>query len=149
MQNEADEVIVNYFVLCDNVISEAGTGKQSIIGAYSALFAGQFPANINVAVAFGFRVQSPREREIKLRLTGPSGETIFETPALPFDWKSARTNLQNSSFATLQIGLNLQAVPIQRAGVYTAAMYSDGELLVTYPISVQVAPPGGPRPQIS
>ena len=49
--NENDEVQVNYFVLCDQVITEAGTSKQSLIGIYSALMTDQFPMVANVAVA--------------------------------------------------------------------------------------------------
>ena len=144
MQNEQDEVVVSYFVLCDNVISEAGTGKQSIIGAYSALMAEQLPTNTNLAVALGFRVQSARQREIKFRLTGPGGETVVETPALPFDWNAAKTNLQNAGFASLQIGLNLRGVPLQRMGVYNASISCDGDMLASYPLSVMPVPAGGP-----
>ena len=144
MQSEADELVVNYFVLCDNVISEAGTGKQSIIGAYSALMTEQVPTMANLAVAFGFRTQSERQREIKFRLTGPNGKNVLETPALPFDWNSAKANLKSSGFATLQIGLNLRGVPFETNGVYTAAIYCDGDVLANFPLSVMPVPAGGP-----
>ena len=140
--NENDEVQVNYFVLCDQVITEAHTSKQSLIGIYSALMTEQFPMAANVAVALGIRVQSSRPRELRLRFTGPDGERIFDSPGLPCNWSSVETGLQASGFATLQIGLNLRAMPFARPGVYNAAIYCDGHLLVTYPLSVLHTLPG-------
>lgn len=143
MQNETDEVLVNYFVLCDQVITEAQTSKQSLIGIYSALMTEQLPMNANVAVALGIRVQSSRPREITFRFTGPDGELVFASPPLPCRWESVEAGLRTSGFATLQIGLNLRAMPFSRAGVYTAALYCDADLLVTYPVAVMLTAPQG------
>lgn len=136
MAQESDEVVVNYFVVCDQVITEAQTSKQSLIGIYSALMADTLPMQANLAVAVGLRVQSARPRELTFRLNGPDGEQIFSSPPLPTDWNSVRTGLELSGFATLQIGLNLRAVPFNKFGVYTAALYCDKSLLITYPLSV-------------
>ncbi len=136
MVQESDEVQVNYFVLCDQVITEAQTSKQSLIGIYSALMADQVPMHANIAVALGLRVQSSRPRELTFHFNGPDGDQIFSSPPLPTDWNSIEEGLQASGFATLQIGLNLRAMPFQKYGVYTAALYCDKTLLVTFPLSV-------------
>ena len=136
MRSEADEVVVNFFALCDNVITEAGTGKQSLIGLYSALMTEQMPAHVNMAVAVGLRVQSSRTREILFRLTDPQGMTIFQSPPLPFDWHSLENSLRNNGYATVQIGLNLRSVPLNHYGVYSSALICEGDLLATYPVSV-------------
>ena len=133
---EAEAVCVNYFVLCDQVITEAQTSKQSLIGIYSALMTEQVPMQANLAVALGLRVQSATPRELTFRFHGPDGEQIFSSPALPTDWASVQSGLESSGFATLQIGLNLRAVPFNKFGVYTAALYCDKTLLITYPLSV-------------
>ena len=52
-----NDVVVNYFVICDQVITEAHTGKQSLVGVYSALMAQQLPFYANLSVAIGIRVQ--------------------------------------------------------------------------------------------
>ncbi len=142
MQNERDEVLVNYFVLCDQVITEAQTSKQSLIGIYSALMTDSLPLHTNLAAAVGIRVQSAVERELTFKFTGPEGELIFASPPLPCNWASVEASLDTSGFATLQIGLNLRAVPFNRTGVYTASLYADGSLLATYPLSVVPAMPG-------
>ena len=134
--SEADEVVVNFFALCDQVITEAGTGKQSLIGIYSALMAEQIPTHVNIAVAIGLRVQSSRQRELYFRLTDPAGTTVFQSPGLPFDWHSLEGGLRNSGYATVQIGLNLRAVPLTHFGVYTSVLICEGNLLATYPIAV-------------
>ncbi len=136
MRRENDEVLVNYFALCDQVITEAGTSKQSLIGVYSGLMSQQFPMSANLAVGVGIRVQSSTPRQLSFRFTGPDGERIFESPALPTNWETVEAGLEKAGFATLQIGLNIRAVPFNRPGVYTAALLCDGELLSTYPLSV-------------
>ncbi len=143
MRQESDEVVVNYFVICDQVITEAQTSKQSLIGIYSALMTDQTPMQANLAVAVGLRVQSAKSRELTFRFHGPDGEQIFFSPPLPTDWASVKSGLELSGFATLQIGLNLRAVPFNKFGVYTAALYCDNTLLITYPISVLQNPPQG------
>lgn len=136
MPSEHEEIVVNYFVLCDQVITEAQTSKHSLIGIYSAMMSEQMPVFANVAVALGIRVQTARVRELTFRFTGPDGELIFSSPPLPCNWSSVEVSLSASGFATLQIGVNLRSMPLSKYGVYTAALYSDGALLATYPLSV-------------
>lgn len=136
MPSEADEIVVNYFVLCDQVITEAGTSKQSLIGVYSALMTDKLPMQANLAVALGLRVQSTTPHELTFRFTGPDGGLIFASPPLPCNWDSVDAQLRATGFASLQIGLNLRAMPFSQTGVYTSAVYCDGSLLATYPISV-------------
>lgn len=143
MTSERDELQVNYFVLCDQVITEAQTSKQSLIGIYSALMTEQLPMHANLAVAIGVRVQSSRSRELTFRFTGPGGEVVFASPPLPCAWESVEAGLRASGFATLQIGLNLRAMPFNRTGVYTATLFCDGSLLATYPLSVLPVMAGG------
>ncbi|HLK54947.1 MAG TPA: hypothetical protein VKU00_00195, partial [Chthonomonadaceae bacterium] len=88
--------------------------------------------------------QTSRPRELRMRFTGPEGERIFDSPPLPCNWSSVDAGLQTSGFATLQIGLNLRAMPFARPGVYNAAIYCDDRLLVTYPLSVLHAAPNAP-----
>ncbi len=141
MPNENDEVTVSYFAICDQVITEAQTGKQSLIGIYSSLMGEQFPLQANLSVALGIRVQSPRERELTLRLTGPGGEQIFASPKLPLDWQAITQGLRGVGFASAQIGVNLRAIPLRNAGVYTVAVYCDGALLAASPLAVSLMPP--------
>ena len=141
-----NDIQVSYFVLCDQVITEAQTSKQSLVGIYSALMAQQLPVLVNVAVAMCLRVTTPQARELVFKFIGPDGETIFNSPNLPCDWNGVQRSLKTASFATLQIGLNLQSLPLPKHGVYQAEVYADGVLLATYPLSV-LAPP--PQPQQS
>jgi hypothetical protein len=136
MQEQKDEVQVSYFVLCDHVITEAQTSKQSLIGIYSALMPQQLPFYVNMAAALCLRVQSAQERKLIFRFTGPEGQILFNSPQLPCDWNSVRQGLRTSPFATLQIGLNLQAVPFNQPGLYTASIFCDDVQVATYPLSV-------------
>lgn len=133
--SDADEIVVNYFVLCDQVITEAQTNKQSLIGIYSALMAPQLPLHVNVAVALCLRVRTPQERKLIFRMIDPEEQVLFTSPPLPCDWRSVREGLKAAPSATLQIGLTLQAMPITKLGIYTALLYCDDRLVATYPLA--------------
>lgn len=132
---DREAVVVNYFVLCDQVITEAQTNKQSLIGIYSALMAPQLPLHVNVAVALCLRVRTPRERKLVFRMMDTDQQILFTSPQLPCDWQSVREGLKAAPSATLQIGLTLQAMPITKLGIYTALLYCDDELVATYPLA--------------
>ncbi len=147
MPEANEEVSVNYFVICDQVITEANTGKQSLIGIYSALMAQTLPFYANLSVAIGVRVSNRKAHEIKFRLTAPDQSVLFESPVLPYDEASTSRSVEGMGFATLQMGVNLQAVPMAQPGVYLATLLVDDAAMSEYSLSVQVAPPqkqGGP-----
>lgn len=133
---EEEEVQVSYFVLCDLVITEEQTRKQSLIGIYSALTTTQLPLHINMAAAFSLRLQTATPRRLRVRLLDPDGTPILETPDLPFDWHAVQQGLERSAFATVQIGLNLRMVPITKAGVHVAGLICDDRLIASYPLQV-------------
>jgi hypothetical protein len=141
MNSEDQEVVVSYFVLCDNVITEAGTGKQSVIGIYSGLLSQAFPMQANLAVAVGLRVQSPRKRNITFRFSGPDGSTLFDSPPLPANWDGVPGSILQNGFATVQISLNVRSMPFHASGVYSAAVLVDGSILAVYPLTVQLQQP--------
>ncbi len=101
MQGTDKDIQVSYFVLCDQVITEAQTSKQSLIGIYSALMAQQLPVLVNVAVAMCLRVTTPQARELVFKFIGPDGDAIFNSPNLPCDWNGVQRSLKTASFATL------------------------------------------------
>jgi hypothetical protein len=140
MQEQLDDIQVNYFLICDQVITDAATNKQSLIGIYSALTAEKLPLYTNVAVALCLRVHSARERRLRLRFSDPDGQVLFDT-ILPCDWEPVMQGLQHSTFATLQMGINLQSLPLARPGVYMAALYTDDVPAATYLLSVMMQQP--------
>jgi hypothetical protein len=141
--SEEDEVQVSYFVICDLVITEEHTRKQSLIGIYSALTTSQLPLHANMAVAFSLRLQSATPRRLRVRLLDPDGGTVLETPDLPFEWQTVLHSLERSAFATIQIGLNLRMVPITKAGVHVAGLLCDDRLIASYPLQVFLQQPIG------
>ncbi len=140
-----DETLqVSYFVLCDSVITEENTRKQSLIGIYSGLSSQQFPFHINAAVALCIRVQSPNPRRLNIRLLGPDGSALFITPELPFNWSSVREGLRTFPFAVIQIAINLNMIPISKPGSYLTELICEDKVIATYPFSVigQTPAPG-------
>jgi hypothetical protein len=142
MLEQLDDIQVSYFVICDQVITDAATNKQSLIGIYSTVSTAQLPLQINMAVALCLRVHSARERRLRMRFTDPDGLVLFDT-VLPCDWNSLNQGLEHSSFATMQMGVNLQAVPITKRGVFMVALYSDDVPIASYLLSVLLQKPQG------
>lgn len=144
MRSEADELVLNYFVLCDHVISEANTNKQSIIGIYSAMVSDILPLRMDISVAFSARVQSAVPRRFNLAVTAPDGALMFSTPDLPIDWNAVEAGLAVYNSNSLQLGVGLRGLMFISYGVYTAAMYCDGQLFCTYPLTISA--PATPKP---
>jgi hypothetical protein len=142
MSTESDEVMVNYFLLCDQVIVDMTTRKHSLIGIYSGIIVDHLPVQLTIAVAMSARVQSATPREFSLRLSALDGAQVLATPPLPYDWKLTQAALERFNQASVQLGIHLQRVNITMPGSYTAAMYCDHTLLATYPLQVAVAPAG-------
>jgi hypothetical protein len=140
MLEQIDDIQVNYFVICDQVITDATTNKQSLIGIYSTVATPQLPLQVNMAVALCLRVHTIRERRIRLRFTDPDGQVLFDT-VLPCDWNSLKQGLEHSSFAIMQMGVNLQSVPISKQGVYMVALYSDDVPIASYLLSAVLQTP--------
>jgi hypothetical protein len=136
MSAETDEVTVNYFLACDQVIVDAQTRKHSLIGIYSAVIVERLPLQMNIAVALSARVQTATPREFSLHLSAPDGAQLLATPAIPYDWSATQAALDRFDYATVQLGIQLQHVTIAMPGFYTAAMYCDGRLIATYPLHV-------------
>lgn len=136
MAEQIDDVQLGYFVLCDHVITEALTEKQSLIGIYSALAPQRLPFIVNLAVAICLRVRSDRERKLVLQVHDPDKQLIFTSPPLPCDWSRVRTGLQTTGFATAQIAVNLQEMPIYKVGTYLTSLHCDDVELATYPLAV-------------
>jgi len=139
MLEQLDDIQANYFVICDQVITDATTNKQSLIGIYSTIAASQLPFQTNMAIAIGLRVHSARERRLRMRFTDTEGQVLFDT-LLPCDWEPLNQASEHSTFATIQMGVNLQAVPLTKPGVYMVALYSDDMPVASYLLSVFLQP---------
>lgn len=152
MTTEQEEVQVNYFAICDLVITEAGSSKQSIIGIYTALMTDRIPSEEapvvhNFSVAIGLRVQSATPRDLTFRLTGPDGKVVFTTPAIPYNWDVVQQGLERMGFAAVQMGLNLRQIPLKVLGIYTAALFCNGAVIATHPVLLNLGPGPGAPPQ--
>ena len=85
--------------------------------------------------------------QLKFRLVAPDATVLFESPVLPYDEASTAKSVDGMGFATLQMGVNLQAVPMAQAGVYHAILLIDDEVSSEYSLSVQHAPAQSAQPQ--
>lgn len=133
------DIEVSYFVLCDLVITEEGTRKQSLVGIYSALVAQQFPFYVNMAAAICLRVRSASPHRLTLRIVDSDDKPLFVSTELPCNWAAVGQGLANSPFAVLQFGFNLNMMPFQKPGLYKAEMLCDEETIATYPLTVFIA----------
>ncbi len=127
---------VSYFLLCDIAITEAGSGKQSLIGVYSSLVTQQLPFYVNMAVGIGVRVTLPEEKKFTLHVFTPEDQQMFPGVALPCDWNALKQMLKSAPFALLQTCINLQMLQLSSAGVYRLELRADEQIIATYPLHV-------------
>ena len=123
------------FATCDGVHIEPTTGKHYLMGIFSSLRAREFPMMHPQMVWFvSLTDASVGQHQLRLSLGLPGMEPLMSVER-PFESKSPlhRIHLVNQ----------LQNVPFQQPGDYSAAIEVDDEpLLVT---SFVVAPMGNPQ----
>ncbi|HBO43970.1 MAG TPA: hypothetical protein DD670_08570 [Planctomycetaceae bacterium] len=117
-------------VLCDNVHRDAATGKHTILGTFSTLGAGKYPAKVSFCVYFAI-TDGLGPTKLRIRLVDAAcgitdevdGETepVFEVShEFPFE----------SPLVVLE-GMFQFKTEIPKAGLYHCEMWAGGELLMS------------------
>ena len=116
-------------LLCDTIITEAETGKKSLIGVFDRVMAGAFPAGQR----FGIYVRlTDAEGPYGMRLdyVDLSADRVLER--LEFGPLVAPDRLRPS-----EVVLSITA-PIPTAGAYEFRLYADGSWLARLPFETEV-----------
>lgn len=90
-------------LLCDTVITDAMTGKKTLVGIFNSIGATKFPHIVPQINVFASLTNLEGETEVKIRLIAGNNNVVFDLPAKvpfknPLDAPELVFNLQNLKF---------------------------------------------------
>ena len=108
-------------ILCDTVIMDAHTGKQSIIGCFSQVNAEGFPTVFRPSAAFIELTDGQGHYSGSLRLVYAATEEVLGEREYTIDIPDP--------LKIVQMHFELPPVPFSRAGMYRLDLLCEGKLL--------------------
>lgn len=115
-----------FFVLCENYIVDEKQ-RPSIINMYDSIFAAKFPATHQLLkYVANLEIKQPKSNkfiEIQLKLESSGGDLLFESP------QQKAEIVPNMNDQIIGVVFDVQMVPFEKAGRYTASLYVNGEVL--------------------
>lgn len=136
--------VVKAFLVCDQVIQDAQTGKKTLVGVFHELRAARFPAVHPVLWVYANLTDANGRYGFQIRLLDVSRNTVLgkgEPP--PIDIQGP--------LLTTELSAQLRNVQLPEAGTYEFQLFTNEELLATKAIRVQplevppeAMPPHGP-----
>lgn len=132
--------IVKAFLICDQIIHDAQTGKKSLIGVFHELRADRFPALHPVLWIYANLTNARGRYAFEIRLVDVTRNTVLGngTPP-PIDIPGP--------LQTTELSAQLRHVALPSAGTYEFHLLANNELVATKAIKVlQVENPAQPPP---
>ena len=127
-------------VLADRVLKEPATGKFSLVGLFSALYATRFPSVRNepafVYVRFG---DCHRAFSVRIRYRDLQAQKLLIESA------EHRVSPPDDPLIATELITILPPFPMPHAGRYALEVYSDENLVGDFVLLVKQLPPGDPR----
>ena len=130
MKDISNSPIVLALLICDTVITDAMTGKKSLIGIFNSIAVAKFPHIIPQMNIFASLSNLEGEVEVKLKLIAGNEDVVFELPAkVPF-----KTPLDAP-----ELFFNLQNFKVNSPGTYELQLIAKDEILASRLIVVREA----------
>ncbi len=110
------------FLVCDTVITDAQTGKKSLIGIFNGGAASQFPYMIPQFSIFASLTNGEGETELKVVMSATNSEKVFELKGkLPFP----------NPLESPEVVFAIRNLVINSAGVYELQLFADDVLVAS------------------
>lgn len=119
-QKPAPEVLS--LIVCDQIITDRMTGKQSLIGMFSRIHARGFPASHPQICIYVTLTEGYGETEFELRIVDANDERP------PIVEGKGKVRFQNPR-AIANLALQFHGLTFPASGEYRVQLYSAGELL--------------------
>jgi len=103
MNDNSNSATALALLLCDTVITDAMTGKKTLVGIFNSIGATKFPHIVPQINVFASLTNLEGETEVKIRLIAGNNNVVFDLPAKvpfknPLDAPELVFNLQNLKF---------------------------------------------------
>ncbi len=133
MRENLNSAIPLALLVCDTVITDAMTGKKTLVGIFNSIGATKFPHVIpNVSIVASL-TNLETETEVKIKLIAGNDDVVFELPAkVPF----------KNPFDTPELIFNLQNLVIKTTGTYELQLIAKDEVIASRLIIIkEIQPP--------
>ena len=118
------------FLLCDSVITDRKSNKNTVVGVFDQIFCQGFPASVYQISAFA-RVSDLRGyHAIKIEIRDSEDDLVLRIGPGEMNAKPGRTS---------EIFLDAQGVIFQKPGKYQVQLFIDGEIVSTVGLTVEDA----------
>ena len=128
-------------IVCDQIITDRMTGKQSLIGMFSRIHARGFPASHPQICVYVTLTEGYGETEFELRIVDANDERP------PIVEGKGKVRFQNPR-AIANLALQFHGLTFPASGEYRVQLYSAGELLREARLELVMLKPR-PRKQMS
>ncbi len=122
MNENIDNPIPLALLVCDTVITDAMTGKKTLVGIFNAIGANKFPHVIPSMNIFASLTNLEGEVEVKIKMIAGNDDVVFELPAkVPF----------KNPFETPELFFNLQNFRVNAPGTYELQLIAKNQVIAT------------------
>lgn len=116
-------------ILCDTIITDAATGKKTLVGIFNSIKVARFPHVIPQFFVFASLTNATGEVPVAIRLTAASGEEIFNLNGkLPF-----KTPLDAPEMV-----FHIQNLPIRAEGVYDLELIANSVSIASRTLTIKL-----------
>jgi len=128
--------VVKAFLVCDQVIHDAQTGKKSLVGVFHELRADRFPAVHPVLWIYANLTDARGKYSFEIRLVDVARNNVLGKGTPP------EIDIPGP-LQTTELSAQLRNVALPQPGTYEFHLLSNGELLATKAIRVNLVRPTG------
>lgn len=128
MTDNINSAIPLALLVCDTVITDAMTGKKTLVGIFNSMAAAKFPHFVPQMHVFVSLTNLESETEVKIKMIAGNDDTVFELPAkVPF----------KNPLDTPEIIFNLQNLRVNAPGTYELQLLANGKTIASRLIEIK------------
>lgn len=116
-------------LMCDTVITDAATGKKTLVGVFNSMKVGRLPHVIPQFFVFASITNVRGEIPVNVRLTSVAGDEIFNL--------SGKVKCSNE-LASPEMIFHIQNLPMKTTGLFSLELFSGSNFLASRTFSVDL-----------
>ena len=140
MKDSFEAPIALALLVCDSIITDAHTGKKTLVNLFNTVGATKYPHVIPQFYIFASMTNSNGEQDFKIRLQSTNGDTVCELPGkIPF----------NTPLDAPELIFFIQNLVIKSPGTYDLQIVVNDIPIASRLLTFKQIQPPQPRPQQS
>lgn len=120
------------FLLCDAVITDATTGKKTLVGVFRRIWSTQFPANHPSCALYFLGGDAEGEFQISVQYVKEDTQEVLA---------EAKATLRNETRGALEFSIGLPPIPIPGPGAYEFRLFMNEQYVHRIRFDAELQPP--------